>query len=198
LPTVSLFNEYGPTEATVWAIAHRVKVTDNTLIPIGKPTPYVKLYVLDNDLNIVPKGVKGELYIGGPNIALGYLNNDSLTEEHFIQNPFNTKTKDVLYKTGDLVKINSHHNFEFHGRTDNQVKLRGYRIELDEISRTIQQFPSIKEVVTKLEEQNFFQSELEELDFKLNQLEEQEALKLLDYISKIEENELNVLGVKAK
>jgi amino acid adenylation domain-containing protein len=198
LPTVSLFNEYGPTEATVWAIAHRVKVTDNTLIPIGKPIPNVKLYVLDNDLNLVPKGVKGELYIGGPNIALGYLNNDSLTEEHFIQNPFNTKTKDVLYKTGDLVKINSHHNFEFHGRTDNQVKLRGYRIELDEISRTIQQFPSIKEVVTKLEEQNFFQSELEELDFKLNQLEEQEALKLLDYISKIEENELNVLGVKAK
>jgi amino acid adenylation domain-containing protein len=198
LPEVDLYNEYGPTEATVWAIAHQVKVTDNTLIPIGKPIPYVKLYVLDNDLNIVPKGVKGELYIGGPSIALGYLNNDSLTEEHFIQNPFNKKIKDILYKTGDLVKINNQNLFEFHGRTDNQVKLRGYRIELDEISRTIQQFPSIKEVVTKLEEQNFFQSELEELDFKLNQLEEQEALKLLDYISKIEENELNVLGVKAK
>lgn len=196
LPEVDLYNEYGPTEGTVWAIVHNVKITDSLLIPIGKPIPYVKLYVLDNDLNLVPKGVKGELYIGGPNVALGYLNNASLTKQHFIQNPFSGRSEDILYKTGDIVKINSDDNFEFYGRKDNQVKLRGFRIELEEISRVIKKHPSVQEVVTILDEGISVKdnlSEIDELDYKLNQLEEHQALLLLDSISNISEDKQDML-----
>ncbi|GAA5819266.1 MAG: Condensation domain of nonribosomal peptide synthetases [Methanobrevibacter sp. CfCl-M3] len=132
-------NSYGPTETTVVSIVN-VGVDENS---IGKPIDNTTAYILDENNNIVPVGSVGELHIGGLGLARGYLNNEKLTNEKFIQNPYqNEKQKnlgfnDKLYKTGDLVRLNENNNFEYIGRKDFQVKIRGYRVELGEIENTI-------------------------------------------------------------
>ena len=152
LPKTSLFNEYGPTEATVWSSVYHCQSQElTTQIPIGRPIPNTKIYILDSFLQAVPIGVPGELYIGGIGLARGYLNRPDLTAEKFILNPFINSQKrresDRLYKTGDLARYLPDGNIEFLGRIDHQVKIRGFRIEIGEIEAVLSQHQSVREAV---------------------------------------------------
>jgi amino acid adenylation domain-containing protein len=134
-PHVNLHNLYGPTEAAIDVSSYYCKnITEQENVPIGKPIQNTELYVLDKALNLCPKGVPGELYIGGVGLARGYLNQADLTAEKFIGNPFG---EGKLYKTGDLVRYLPDDNLAFIERLDNQVKIRGFRIELGEIAQQL-------------------------------------------------------------
>ncbi|MDB9319491.1 non-ribosomal peptide synthetase [Nodularia spumigena] len=148
LPETQIIHGYGPSECTVFTCCYPIpeKLAENfKSIPIGKPIGDRTVYILDTHLNRVPIGVPGELYIGGASVARGYLNQPKLTRERFISNPF--IEGDTLYKTGDLVRRLPDGNIEFIGRIDNQVKLRGFRIELAEIEAVLNQHPDIQQVV---------------------------------------------------
>ncbi len=135
-----LENIYGPTEATIYSSYYSTEnlTDDQTSIPIGKPTINTQLYILDNNLNLVPTGVIGELCISGKGLSKGYLNRAELTNEKFVNHPF--KVGEKLYKTGDLAKWLPDGNIAYLGRKDDQVKIRGYRIELGEIESAIRTF----------------------------------------------------------
>ncbi|MBD0258880.1 MAG: amino acid adenylation domain-containing protein, partial [Cytophagales bacterium] len=125
-------NNYGPTEATVVATSCRLSgLSSHGKIPIGKPIANTRLYILDENMQLQPEGVPGELYIGGGSLARGYLHQPALTRSSFLPDPF--RTGERLYKTGDVGRWLADGNAEFVGRKDNQVKLRGHRIELGEI-----------------------------------------------------------------
>ncbi|HJP95208.1 MAG TPA: amino acid adenylation domain-containing protein [Pyrinomonadaceae bacterium] len=150
LPHASLFNEYGPTEATVWSSVYRFvpSVTFCGPVPIGRPIANTQIYVLDSQLQPAPVGVTGELYIGGDGVARGYLNHPDLTAERFVPNPFSANAAGArLYKTGDLARFLVDGNLEYIGRNDFQVKIRGYRIELSEVELTLAQHPHVREAV---------------------------------------------------
>jgi len=134
---VPLFiNAYGPSEITVCATLKKYRYGNANKITIGKPIANVKTYILDEQLNSVPVGTVGELYVGGAGVGQGYHNRPELTAERFIQNPFND-APDRLYKTGDLVRLNEDQELEFIGRCDDQVKIRGFRVELGEVEQVI-------------------------------------------------------------
>lgn len=137
------FNAYGPTESTVCATVSQY--TGNTQMTIGRAIANIQIYILDHNLQPVPIGVPGELYIGGDGLARGYLNRPELTKEKFISNPFKKTEGSRLYKTGDLARYLPDGNIEFLGRVDNQVKIRGFRIELDEIEKLLIQHPDVKQ-----------------------------------------------------
>ena len=140
-----LLNVYGPTEVTVDAC-----YTDVDLLypnSIGKPVANAQCYVLDAQLQLVPVGVIGELYIGGVGVARGYLNRPELTAERFIANPLATGTGDRLYRTGDLVRWLEHGAIEYLGRADHQVKVRGFRIEPGEIESCLMAMPLVGQAV---------------------------------------------------
>ncbi|MBV6623047.1 MAG: amino acid adenylation domain-containing protein [Rivularia sp. (in: Bacteria)] len=148
-PNCTIINHYGPTETTVGVLTYQVESIDlnSQTVPLGKPLANTQVYVLDSQLQPVPIGVAGELYIAGASVARGYLNNVEITTEKFIQHCFdNTETK-TIYKTGDLVRYHSDGNLEFLGRIDNQVKVRGFRIELGEIEALLSQHPAIQKAV---------------------------------------------------
>jgi amino acid adenylation domain-containing protein len=140
-PPQRLLHMYGPTETATFASWYRVEnVEPNVLtIPIGRPITNTLIYVLDRNLQPVPIGVPGELYIGGSGLARGYLNQPELTAEKFIRDPFSRETGARLYRTGDLGRFLSDGNIEFLGRIDDQVKIRGFRIELGEIEAVLAQ-----------------------------------------------------------
>ena len=145
---VRLYNEYGPTEATVWSSAYELKSTDEcNNIPIGRATANHTLLVLDDDKNLVPFGIAGELYISGPSVSKGYLNSPQKTAHKFISKKVGNHTYS-LYKTGDLVKWNANRHLIFLGRKDHQVKVRGHRIELGEIDSMILSFANDLQVAT--------------------------------------------------
>ncbi len=149
--SVRLINAYGPTEATVGATTcdlSNVLATDGRReVPIGRPIRNVQTYVLDNDLNAVPIGVSGELYIGGAGLARGYLHRPTLTAERFIEHPFDSTPGARLYKTGDIARYLPDGNLEFLGRLDEQVKVRGYRIEPGEIEAALKRNPAVRDAV---------------------------------------------------
>jgi surfactin family lipopeptide synthetase A len=146
LPHASLFNEYGPTEASVWATVYECEPGDaETTVPIGRPIANTQVYVLDRHLEPVTIGVPGELYIGGDGLARGYWNRADLAEASFVSNPFTLGKK--LYRTGDLVRYLSDGKLEFLGRIDQQVKIRGLRIELGEIETVLTAYPDVREAV---------------------------------------------------
>ncbi|QHS63368.1 non-ribosomal peptide synthetase [Chitinophaga agri] len=141
-----LWNMYGPTETTVYATYHKVKRSlDNQ--PIGRPVSNTQIYILDDHLALQPVNVPGELYIGGKGVARGYLHNDKLTADRFIENPFG---QGRLYRTGDIARWLQDGNIEYVGRADDQVKLRGYRIELGEIEQAILSCEGVEQAVVKL------------------------------------------------
>ncbi|WP_261595464.1 non-ribosomal peptide synthetase, partial [Pseudoalteromonas holothuriae] len=148
-----LVNEYGPTEATVWASCYTVTPTDlnKPNMPIGKSPSLGQLFVLDKHMKTLPLGVAGELYIGGVALTRGYLNRNDLTEEKFVKNPFfnesDTTSSKRLYKTGDLVRYLPDGNLEFLGRIDHQVKIRGFRVELGEIENQLLIHDGVNEAV---------------------------------------------------
>ncbi|MCT7967810.1 amino acid adenylation domain-containing protein [Laspinema sp. D1] len=145
---VRLMNTYGPTETTVVATICELSTADATLreLPIGRPIGNVQTYILNENRQPVPIGVPGELHIGGAGLARGYLNRPELTDERFIPNPFSDSPSDRLYKTGDLVRYLPDSKIEYLGRIDNQVKVRGFRIELEEIEAVLSQHPNVREV----------------------------------------------------
>ncbi len=158
LPKVaSLWNMYGPTEATVWATVREVTVADLTgaaqrALPIGKPIANTQTYILDPNLQPVPIGIKGELYIGGVQLAKGYLNRPDLTAEKFIAHPFSDQPGARLYRTGDLARYLPNGDIEYINRIDNQVKIRGYRIELGEIEVILATHPAVRQNVVLVRE----------------------------------------------
>lgn len=147
----SLWNMYGPTEATIWSTLCQIKPGEE-VISIGRPIANTQVYLLDLQLQPVPVGVPGELYIGGDGLARGYLNRPELTAEHFVCHPFSDEPGARLYKTGDLARYLPDGSIEYLGRLDSQVKIRGYRIELGEIESVLRQHPSIRESVVLIRE----------------------------------------------
>ncbi len=141
---LKIYNEYGPTEATVGCIVSEFDVEQHTdiSVPIGKPIAHMQAFVLDNHLNGVPKGVIGELYLSGRGLAKGYANADEMTASKFVDHPFTKDSK--MYRTGDLARINARGDFEYLGRIDDQVKLRGHRIELSDIEANLAAHPEIE------------------------------------------------------
>ena len=153
LPNSRLFNMYGPTETTVWS---SMALLADGNCHLGKPIMNTWLYLLDADQQLVPKGVVGELYIGGEGLTRGYLNRPQQTAERFIDNPFYDATQpnscSRLYRTGDLVRYLPDGNLEFIGRTDDQVKIRGFRIELGEIEAQLTLLEAIDSAVVMVKE----------------------------------------------
>ena len=139
----SLWNLYGPTETTIWSTLHRIEDVAGP-IPIGRPIRNTQVYVLDGQLQPVPLGVTGELYIGGLGLALGYLHRPELTAERFVIDPFAEEACARMYRTGDLARWRPDGCLEWLGRVDHQVKIRGYRIELGEIEARLAAHPGIK------------------------------------------------------
>lgn len=148
-----VWNMYGPTETTIWSTIQPVHHHDipEGYEPIGKPIANTTVYVLDKNLNPVPTGVPGELYIGGHGVALGYYNRSDLTAERFIHNPF-VATHEKMYRTGDYVKLTSSGVLEYLSRIDNQVKIRGFRIELGEIESVISRFAGVAQNIVLVRE----------------------------------------------
>ncbi|HWK09929.1 MAG TPA: amino acid adenylation domain-containing protein, partial [Vicinamibacterales bacterium] len=144
-PDVRWLNTYGPTEASVIATLHEPAYDpegrDTSEIPLGKPIANVQVYVLDPQMQPVPVGVPGELYIGGAGLARGYLNRPEQTAERFIPSPF--AASGLLYRTGDLAKYRHDGSIEFVGRSDDQVKIRGFRVEPGEVSAALSQQPGV-------------------------------------------------------
>jgi len=148
--TVQIVNEYGPTETTVSSLYHVVSTNmDRTVthIPIGKPIANTKVYILNENMQLCPIGVIGELYIESIGTAIGYVNQPDRTKQSFLSNPFSTENHSILYRTGDLVRLASNGSVEYMGRRDRQVKIRGYRIELGEIEDVLVQEPRIQQAV---------------------------------------------------
>jgi amino acid adenylation domain-containing protein len=152
LPSVELHNLYGPTEAAVdvtwWQCE---KDSTSPVVPIGKAIANTDIYILDQQFNPVPDGEDGELYIGGIQLARGYLNRADLTAEKFIPDARGPRGA-RLYRTGDLARYRSDGNVEYLGRIDHQIKLRGIRIELGEIEAALNTHPQIQQAVVVAEE----------------------------------------------
>ncbi|WP_394836402.1 amino acid adenylation domain-containing protein [Pendulispora rubella] len=149
-PDCRIVNHYGPTETTVGTLTWEVPQDGNRTtasLPIGRPLPNTQAYILDQNLQPVPVGVPGELYIGGAGVARGYHDRSRLTAERFLPDPFGTTPGGRLYRTGDRARYRSDGAIEFLGRTDHQIKLRGYRIELGEIESALREEPNVREAV---------------------------------------------------
>lgn len=148
-PETRLINEYGPTETVVGCCVYEVPEGDarSGAVPIGRPIANTQLYVLDRRGGLSPKGVHGELYIGGEGVAYGYLNRPSLTAEKFIPDSFSSVPGARLYRTGDRVRLLPDGQLEFIGRSDDQVKIRGFRVEIGEIEATLLRHESVREAV---------------------------------------------------
>ncbi|WP_041710818.1 non-ribosomal peptide synthetase [Clostridium pasteurianum] len=146
---VGLANLYGPTEASIDVTCHVIKrrpgASGEISIPIGKAIDNVYILNLDENMRELPEGEVGELWIGGIQLAKGYLNNNEKTSEAFKTNPFKYVPGDYLYRTGDLTTKNAQGEYEYHGRIDNQIKIRGFRVELGEIEAVIHSHPGVKE-----------------------------------------------------
>ena len=143
-----LYNQYGPTEACIDATFWKCKQgTFRPYVPIGRPIANAQIYLLDSHLHPVPVGVTGELYIGGVGLARGYLYQPGVTAEHFVPDPFSNEPGSRLYKTGDLARYLCDGDIEFLGRLDHQVKIRGIRIELEEIENVLREHASVRDAI---------------------------------------------------
>jgi amino acid adenylation domain-containing protein len=146
----SVINHYGPTEATVLATAGEVTASGVGALPtIGRPIPNVKVYLLDSDLNTVPRGAIGEIYIAGAGVARGYVGNPRNTAASFLPDPFLSEPGSRMYRTGDLARWLATGDLEFLGRSDRQVKVRGQRIELGELESVLLSHPQVSQAVVE-------------------------------------------------
>jgi acyl-coenzyme A synthetase/AMP-(fatty) acid ligase/acyl carrier protein len=143
LPKVAeLWNMYGPTETTVWSSVYRVTTVANQ-IPVGRPIANTTMYILDENMQPVPVGIPGELYIGGYGVSSGYLNKPELTARRFLRDPFSDNANAVLFKTGDSARYLRDGTIVVLGRLDQQVKFHGFRIELGEIEHALNSHTSV-------------------------------------------------------
>lgn len=189
--TCRLINGYGPTESTTFTCCYTVpRLPDGaTSVPIGFPIANTQVYVLDPRLDPTPIGLPGELYIGGDGLALGYLNRPELTAERFVPDPFSGNAGARLYRTGDRVRRNPDGSIDFLGRLDRQVKVRGFRIEVEEVEAALLQFDHVHQAVVMAREdapglKRLVAYLVADLDGKLNLHELQLAMKrrLPDYM----------------
>jgi acyl-coenzyme A synthetase/AMP-(fatty) acid ligase/acyl carrier protein len=146
-PKLQVMNCYGPSENTTYSTTYLIDKTFDLNIPIGKPVSNSTIYIFDKQMNYQPIGVIGELYVGGDGLSKGYLNRDDLNKTSFIDHPFIPGER--LYRTGDFGRWLPDGNIEFHGRVDNQLKIRGFRVELGEIESVISEINGIIETVIK-------------------------------------------------
>jgi amino acid adenylation domain-containing protein len=181
-PLSQIYNHYGPTEAvvgcTIYDVTNQLDERED-YVPIGYPMDNVELYVLNSNLELLPKTVVGELYIGRSGLAKGYLNQTELTSKSFITNPFynacNPLSSPRLYKTGDLVRFLQNGSLMFIGRCDDQVKIRGFRVELEEIEHRINQIKDVQSNIVIAREDKFKQKclvayvQVEDRELKSNQ-----------------------------
>ena len=160
-PGCRTFNHYGPTETTVGALVYEVTNAQRaemastrppSSVPLGRPLAGVEVYVLDRELQPAPVWVTGEIYIGGAGVARGYLNAPELTAERFVPNPFSAVAGARLYSTGDKGRFLPDYTVEFLGRVDFQVKVRGYRIEIEEIERALRTYSSVNQAIVLAQE----------------------------------------------
>jgi thioesterase domain-containing protein/acyl carrier protein len=149
--TKMLWNMYGPTETTIWSTIERVEA-NNQEITIGRPIANTEIYVLDAQLQPVPIGVSGEIYIGGDGLARGYHRRPDMTADRFIPHPFSNHPNARLYRTGDLARYRKDGKILHFGRMDQQVKIRGFRIELGEIESVLSRHPKVSQVVVTARE----------------------------------------------
>lgn len=146
-PTCRILNHYGPTETTVGSCTFEVGTASplGPTVPIGRPLPRARTYVVDGNLRLLPIGVPGELCIGGDGVASGYLAQPEQTQERFLPDPFAGDSAARLYRTGDRVRALADGNLEFLGRIDDQVKIRGYRVEPGEIQSVLGTHPAVRQ-----------------------------------------------------
>lgn len=142
-----VFNLYGPSEDTTYSTAALIAKDTGAAPSIGRPIANTQIYLLDSQLEPVPKSATGELYIGGDGLARGYMGRPAMTAERFVPDPFSNKPGARLYRTGDLARCRDDGEIDFLGRKDNQVKIRGYRIELGEIEAALSAHPAIRDLV---------------------------------------------------
>ena len=148
-PNANVISLGGATEGTVWSNYYPIERVEKEWlsIPYGKPIANNFFYILDDNLNPVPKGIVGELYIGGVGVAVGYANDKAKTDAAFVKDPFNKKLGGRMYRTGDLGRMDSNNNMEFIGRKDHQTKIRGFRVELGEIEHQLQKHELVKDAI---------------------------------------------------
>lgn len=157
LPNVAIYNMYGPTETTIWSACTRIERSAGKIL-IGKPIANTRIYILDDHKQPLPVGVEGEIYIGGKGVALRYINKPQLSADRFIADPFISGER--IYKTGDFGKWSPDGNIEYIGRKDDQVKVNGHRIELQEIETALLAHPLIDETVVWVRESAAGEKEL--------------------------------------
>ena len=186
--TIRIINHYGPTETTIGKLLHEVNAARSydLTIPIGKPFSNTRTYVLSKEMSLCPIGVPGQLYIAGDGVAKGYLNNEQLTNEKFIQNPYE-KTGELMYGTGDKVQYEADGNIMFIGRVDDQVKIRGYRVEPGEVGRMLEQSELVSQAIVLAREDRQGNKQLigyivPEADYDKQHLQEYLKEQLPDYM----------------
>ncbi|MBE8586411.1 amino acid adenylation domain-containing protein, partial [Xenorhabdus griffiniae] len=188
---VHFINGYGPTETTTFAATYEMTalIDATRSIPIGRPIANTQIYILDAHSQPVPIGVTGEIHIAGAGVARGYLNRPELTAERFLTNPFSAEPDARMYKTGDLGRWLPDGNIEYLGRTDFQIKLRGFRIELEEIEARLSQCDGVREAVVLVREDTPGQKRLvaylrpqERIELLPTTLRQQLAQYLADYM----------------
>ncbi|MCV9927837.1 amino acid adenylation domain-containing protein [Flavobacterium sp. LS1R49] len=150
-PAMRIYNEYGPTETTVGCIVSEITSPDENIL-IGKPISNTSIYILDQFENLQPKGIVGEIYIGGSGLSKGYLNRPDLMSDKFIENSY--KKGESLYKSGDLGRWMPNGDIDYIGRIDDQVKIRGYRIELAEIEKNLSLIPGVSQSIVVVIQKN--------------------------------------------
>jgi amino acid adenylation domain-containing protein len=149
---IEVWNLYGPTETTIWSCAKRIEAHAITAPneDIGRPIDNTQIYIVDQDMNLMPRGAPGELVIGGAGISPGYWNRPDLTAEKFIPNPFGPDTNAQLYRTGDLAYQRADGSLVCLGRIDHQIKIRGFRVEPGEIEALIGQHAAVKQALVSI------------------------------------------------
>lgn len=200
IPQTRLYNEYGPSEYTVWTtVSDLSDWQQGHPVSIGKPISNTQLYVLNADNLAVPKGVIGELYVGGAGLARGYFKLPDKTAVSFVENPYlkssETDTPARLYRTGDLVRFNPDGNLEFIGRADNQIKIRGFRVEPEEVEAVLNQHPKVKGSVVFLKQDNFQSEDLDALAWQLSQMNENTVQKLFDEVKLLSDKNTGGAGL---
>lgn len=158
-PAAALYNEYGPTEGSVWCSLYRSTGGEQGVLPIGRAIANMQVRVLNERLEVVAPGVAGEIYLAGAGITQGYLGRPDLSAERFLPDPFGAPGS-RLYRSGDIGRLNAQGDLEFLGRTDHQVKIRGFRIELGEIEARLLQHPAIREAAVIARESSATEVEL--------------------------------------
>jgi amino acid adenylation domain-containing protein len=155
-PQVRVINEYGPTETVVGCCVYEVAANDvgSAVVPVGHPIANTRIYLLDANFEPVPRGVSGELYIASPGVARGYLNRPDLTAENFLPDPFSTEPGARMYRSGDLARRLPEGEIEFLRRRDDQVKVRGFRVELGEIEATLRRHQAVQDCVVALRQKD--------------------------------------------